>query len=120
MILTLPFPPAVLNPNVRRHWSVKAKAARAYRVACWALAKEARLTLPETEKIHLWADFYPPDRRNRDDDNAYAAFKSGRDGLADALGIDDNRFVFHPYMQDKVGGYVKVRLTAGPVGVEAA
>lgn len=43
-----------------------------------------------------------------------AAFKSGRDGIADALGIDDRRFVCHPYVKDQVGGMVKVRITAGP------
>ncbi|MNC70101.1 hypothetical protein D3C75_1208780 [compost metagenome] len=37
-------------------------------------------------------EFVPPDRRRRDDDNLVAMFKAGRDGLADALGIDDNVF----------------------------
>lgn len=37
--------------------------------------------------------FCPPDLRRRDDDNLVAAFKSGRDGIADALGVDDSQFV---------------------------
>ena len=66
--------------------------------------------------IHLWIDFCPPDRRHRDDDNIIAAFKAGRDGLADALGVDDKRFRIHSWVKsDPVrGGMVKIRLTPGP------
>jgi hypothetical protein len=35
---------------------------------------------------------YPPDRRERDDDNVKASLKGHRDGIAQALGIDDSRF----------------------------
>jgi len=113
--VTLPWHPKGLSPNARLHWAAKAKQAKAYRLACFALCIEAKLTKPETEgRLHLWIDFYPPDRRHRDDDNMIAAFKAGRDGIADALGIDDKRFVCHPYVKDQVGGMVKVRVTAGP------
>lgn len=115
--VTLPWPPKDLSPNARVHWRTRSKVAKAYRHACWALVKEARLTAPETSgPLHLWIDFYPPDRRHRDDDNMIAAFKSGRDGLADALGVDDRRFICHPYVKDQIGGMVKVRITAGPQG----
>lgn len=40
-----------------------------------------------------------------------AAFKPGRDGLADALGVDDSRFRLHIEVADRVGGMVEVRLT---------
>ena len=33
------------------------------------------------------------DQQRRDDDNMLASFKAGRDGVADALGVDDNKFV---------------------------
>jgi hypothetical protein len=36
--------------------------------------------------------FYPPDHRHRDDDNMVGSFKSYRDGIADALGVNDRRF----------------------------
>lgn len=52
-------------------------------------------------------------------DKLAAAFKAGRDGLADALGIDDARFRIHPYLHTSVAGKVVVRLTpkadAGPL-----
>lgn len=114
--VTLPWPPKQLSPNARVHWSVKSKAAKAYRAACHALTKEAKLIAPETDgRLHLWLDFYPPDRRARDDDNMIASFKSGRDGIADALGIDDKRFICHPWVMSEIGGMVKFRVTTGPV-----
>lgn len=45
-----------------------------------------------TGKMVFSIEFCPPDRRRRDDDNMLAAFKAGRDGVADALGVDDNKF----------------------------
>lgn len=114
MTVTLPWPPSVLLPNKRVHWAVRARAAKQYRKACWALAKEAGIVAPDSERIHLFVDFVPPDRRRRDDDNMVAAFKAGRDGLADALGVDDSRFKVHPYVADEIGGMVRIRLTAGP------
>lgn len=64
---------------------------------------------------HLWMTFYPPDKRHRDDDNLIASFKSGRDGMAEAIGIDDKRFRLHPFVSDvtKPGGTVEVTITQG-------
>ncbi len=113
--ITLPWPPKQLSPNAREHWSVKAKYAKAYRMTCFALCIEAKLQKPETAgRLHLWVDFFPPDRRGRDDDNMVAAFKAGRDGIADALGIDDKRFICHPFVSDEIGGMVKISVTSGP------
>jgi crossover junction endodeoxyribonuclease RusA len=42
--------------------------------------------------IALLVTFYPPDARRRDDDNMIGAFKAHRDGIADAMGVDDHRF----------------------------
>jgi crossover junction endodeoxyribonuclease RusA len=36
--------------------------------------------------------FFKPDKRARDWDNMLAAMKSGLDGLADAMGVDDSRW----------------------------
>lgn len=110
----LPWPPTQLNPNKRVHWSVKAKHAARYREQCAWLAKEAKLRVDWPGDIHVWVDFFPPDKRRRDDDNLVAAFKAGRDGLADALGVEDSRFRTHPYLRTDTGGCVRVRLTHGP------
>lgn len=113
--VTLPWPPKDLSPNARVHWSKKNKAATSYRAACYFLAIQAGLkdAIHWSGDIHLWIDFYPPDRRQRDDDNMISAFKSGRDGLADALGVNDNRFRIHPYVKTEIGGMIKVRFTQG-------
>lgn len=44
--------------------------------------------------IPMTITFNPPDRRQRDDDNAIASFKAARDGIALGLGVDDR--VFRP------------------------
>jgi crossover junction endodeoxyribonuclease RusA len=112
--IILPWPPRELSPNARAHWRKKAPIAKAYKHACWALTKESGLVVPDALKLSLWLDFYPPDNRHRDDDNIIAAFKSGRDGLALALGIDDKRFRCFPFLQTEIGGYVRVRITELP------
>ena len=114
--IMFPFPPSILSPNTRAHWRKKAKAAKLYKEACFFLTKSANMIVPQSGPMHLWIDFCPPDRRKRDDDNVAAAFKSGRDGLALALGVDDSRFVSHPYLCDYSPDFtgVKVRISDGP------
>lgn len=114
-VVILPWPPKGLSPNARTHWRAKAPIAKAYKRACWALTMEAGVVVPDSPKLALWLDFYPPDRRHRDDDNLVASFKHGRDGVALALGIDDKRFRTFSYVQDKIGGFVRVRITELPV-----
>lgn len=116
--LILPWPDRALHPNTRCHWSKRAKAAKSARDGGHLLTLQAgwhQMPLPEG-RLHLWLDFYPPDRRKRDDDGCLSSFKPWRDGIADALGIDDNRFVSHPFVKDEVrkGGQVVVRITASP------
>lgn len=69
--------------------------------------------------LALWVTWYPPDRRHRDDDNLIAGFKAYRDGIADALGIDDKRFRLHPFLHTEVrkGGEVRVAITPMPEDV---
>lgn len=91
----LPWPPKQLTPNFKRrsHWSKYRGATAGYRLACKALTKAARLGICAGDvPIFLMITFRPPDRRLRDDDGMVAAFKAGRDGIADALGIDDRFF----------------------------
>lgn len=107
----LPWPPKELSPNARVHWTKKGKAARQYRAACFVCCRQARLR-ELSGKALLVLEFVPPNRRRRDDDNLVAAFKSGRDGLADALGIDDCHFATTFSVSDEVvkGGAVRVRV----------
>lgn len=111
-IICLPWPPKELSPNARIHWAKKAKITKAYRAAAHALTKQAGLVAPDDGRILLVLEFVPPDRRHRDDDGCLASFKAGRDGIADALRIDDKRFVTQFSLSGDVvkGGMVLVRL----------
>lgn len=112
--LVLPWPPSELSPNKRLHWRALAKHKAAYKGACWALAKQAGAAIDWDGDIHVWLDFYPPDKRHRDDDNMIASFKSGRDGVALAMGVNDRRFKTHPFVKAEIGGMIKMRFTPGP------
>jgi crossover junction endodeoxyribonuclease RusA len=93
--LTLPFPPAELNPNKRtgRHWGEAHGAKKKYMADCFILAKAALqgMQVPHGT-LALDITFVQPDKRRRDRDNLLAAMKSGLDGISQALGIDDSHF----------------------------
>jgi crossover junction endodeoxyribonuclease RusA len=108
--VTFPWPPSELSPNSRCHWARKAKAAKAYRRDCFYLAKEAGVTAPAEGPISLRIEFVPPDRSGRDIDNMLASIKSGLDGLAQALTVNDKRFTLALSVADSIGGMVKVSI----------
>jgi crossover junction endodeoxyribonuclease RusA len=109
--VTLPWPPKELSPNASIHWAQKAKKKKEYRTACWALTLEAKLIAPAGEgKIPIEITFYPPDKRHRDADNMVASIKSGLDGLADALKVNDKRFLPSFHFKDEVAGMVKIEI----------
>lgn len=114
----LTWPPRVLSPNARVHWGSRARIAKKYRhdarlVALAALRNHDLAELQEAKVLHLWLEFHPPDRRRRDDDNVFGSFKAGRDGIADALQVDDHLFRMHPVLlrEPVKHGRVDVTLT---------
>lgn len=117
--LVLPWPSKDLSPNARVHWRDRSKATKAARQTAVVLAFEAGWRdawLPEG-RLHLWINFYQAPRRVLpDDDNLLLRFKAYRDGIAQVLGIDDKRFISHPFVSDerRPGGQVVVRITGGP------
>jgi crossover junction endodeoxyribonuclease RusA len=106
----LPWPPKELSPNAALHWAKKAKYKKTYRHTCWVLALEAKLEAPSDPKIKLDITFYPPDKRHRDADNMVAAIKSGLDGLADALRVNDRCFLPTFIFSEEVKGMVKIEI----------
>ncbi len=109
--VVFPWPPKELNPNARLHWAVLARAKKAYRNACWILAKKAGMsadTLGDAKAASVHLAFYRPDKRGRDADNLIASMKAGLDGLADALKVNDNIFRITFDISDDIGGMVKV------------
>jgi len=102
MTITLPIPDRRISPNACRGQSRaaamgKAKLIKAHRTRARLLTLEAighlyhaaGATVPAFTGYTL-AHFFPT-AQWRDDDNADAACKAYRDGIADALGIDDRR-----------------------------
>lgn len=105
-----PWPHKDLNPNARKHWTRRASAAKAYRMTCFVMARVDKVKAGGDGPIALHIEFAPPDRRPRDLDNMLASIKSGLDGLAQALGVNDKRFTLRLSVLDQVGGYVRVRV----------
>lgn len=107
-----PWPPKELSQNARNHWAVKARIKKQYRQICWVLALEAKLSAPTSvnDPIYLRVSFFQPDRRHRDEDNMISAMKSGLDGLADALKVNDRRFKCTWEFPEEVKGQVNVEL----------
>ena len=106
MVITLPWPDKRLSPNARTHWAVLAKVKKLARKDACILAtvaiplKDKREIAAQEGRIEIEVRFYPPDARLRDDDNCVASFKAARDGIADALGVDDCRFRPTYYFMD--------------------
>lgn len=97
MIIILPLPDPALSPNKAfgRHWShSSAKKKKAFAAAYYATL-EARTLCPKLvlgDEIPLTITFILPDKRRRDRDNLLSASKATLDGIAKALGRDDNDF----------------------------
>lgn len=106
MLISLPWPDKTLSPNARNHWAKTAKAKKLARLEACLLVKsqlpfkERQSIAQGDDKIACKITFYPPDNRRRDDDNMVSSFKAARDGLADALGIDDRRLRPHYFFED--------------------
>lgn len=96
LTVCLPMPPASISPNARRGESrgaaiAKSKVIKAYRTLAHLMFFNALLSLElgTTPFTGYKLAFFFRTRRFRDDDNADASCKAYRDGLADALGMDD-------------------------------
>ena len=92
MTITLPLPHKRLSPNYSRQGSWRGKAAqiKIHRWRAYITTKNALASQPAPTVSRYTLTFYFPTRARRDDDNASAACKAYRDGIADALGIDDH------------------------------
>jgi len=94
-MIELAWPAKALSPNHRSgsHWPRTNAIKAAKEEAFWA----TRACLPpcfkhDGSRMALIVTAYPPDKRARDDDNIIASLKAHRDGIAKALGVDDNLF----------------------------
>lgn len=127
IVIVCPWPASGLSPNARLHWAKVYKLKKPYRATCAAIAAQALRGLPPCPaegKVPVVITFHPPDRRGRDDDNMIGAFKAGRDGIAEAIGVNDKRFeTTYRIAEPRKGGMVVVELphpaSLGGAGGEA-
>lgn len=122
-VIRLPWPPTECRPNFIRsnHWSKWRPKGTKYRETCWKLALEqgAHLIKWPGGPINLTYTFHPPPKCRWDDDAKESAFKTGQDGIAQAMGIDDKRFRVSKEHGDTVeGGCVVVRIIPPVVQIE--
>ena len=111
-LLRLSWPSPVLSSNSRAHWATKSRVVKAYRSeAAWEA--KSRLVTPDPS-ARLSFSFFPPDRRKRDASNLPHMMKAAIDGIADAMGCDDNAFLctFPAKLEEPAkGGAVLVTVT---------
>lgn len=110
MLIELPFPPASLSGHAGGHWRKKASVTKKHRTWARHAALAAKLTAPASGDIMIHVRFEPPNRRS-DRANFPNRMKPYFDGIADALGVNDSRFVpIYEYGEPFDGGRVTVEI----------
>lgn len=117
MKITLPWPDRRLSPNFHtKKWAVKWNAQTKANAAGFYCARE--VYTPEGDGpytdglLRVTYHFFPPDRRHWDDDNIVTMLKHYRDGVANALAVNDNQFRMEkPVWHDPIkGGKIEMEI----------
>jgi crossover junction endodeoxyribonuclease RusA len=90
--IELPFPPASLSGHNKGHWHAKSGVVKKHREWAKLATLAACVPVPDEGDIRLSITFYPPDRRG-DRTNFPNRAKPLIDGIADALKVNDRRFL---------------------------
>lgn len=95
-LIELPWPPASLSGHNKGHWRGKSSIVSKHREWAKDATLAAGVIAPPEGDIHVSMTFYPPDRRG-DRINFPIRAKPLWDGIADALEVNDSRFLprFH-------------------------
>lgn len=109
--IILPWPPASLSGHAKGHWRSKAAVTAKHREwARRAALAERFMGIPIDGDIRVIVTFYPPNRRG-DRVNFANRMKPYFDGIADALNVNDSRFLPTYYFREPVkGGQVVVSI----------
>lgn len=109
--ITLPWPPASLSGHAKGHWRAKAAATAKHRRWARDAALAARPILLPAGDIRVHVRFVPPDRRS-DRANFPVRMKAYFDGIADALCVNDSRFLpSYEFAEPQKPGQVIVTIT---------
>lgn len=108
VVVSLDGLPLPSRANLREHWAVRAKRDRTQRLIAAShlrhvLPPGVRARLLRGGRLAVTITRLAP--RRLDDDNLAAACKAVRDGIADALGVDDRdpRIVWRPAQIARTG-----------------
>ena len=111
-MIELPFPSSALSGHNNGNPHVKAKIVRQHREWACEAALEAKASVAAEGDITVTVRFVPPNNRG-DRINYPNRMKPYFDGIADALGVNDKRFVpFYIFAQPEAPGRVEVWLSA--------
>ncbi len=92
-MIELPFPPSSLSGHAKGHWRGKAAVTAKHREWAKNATLAAGLAAPGIGgDIRVLVTFYPPNRRG-DRVNFPNRMKPYFDGIADALRVNDSRFL---------------------------
>lgn len=112
--IELPFPSAKLAGHNSGHWRAISGLVRKHREWAKYAALEAAIPVPDKGDILLAITFVPPNRRG-DRVNYPNRMKAYIDGIADALGVNDSRFLpAYRYAEPEMPGKVIVEIGAVP------
>ena len=125
LTITLSWPSADLSQNARVHPLVKARAVKRAKTEAYWMAKSLMSALriapgSWSGPFEVRFVFHARQGRDRDDDNFIGRMKSARDGIAEALGVNDASFITMPVVWGaRRNGTVEVTITpaAGPLHV---
>jgi hypothetical protein len=95
-VIELPWPPASLSGHNKGNYHAKSPVVKKHREWAKLATEAADIAVPQEGDIRVSMTFYPPDRRG-DRINFPIRAKPLWDGIADALGVNDSRFLptFH-------------------------
>lgn len=91
-MIVLPFPPSSLSGHAKGHWWSTSPVVAKHRAWAATATMAAKIAVPASGDVLLHVRFVPPDRRG-DRLNYWNRCKPYFDGIAQALGINDARFL---------------------------
>lgn len=111
-LILLPWPPSSLSGHAKGNWHGKSSVTAKHRSWARAATLEAKAKAPADGDILIAIHFYPPDWRG-DRVNFPIRMKPFFDGIADALGVNDSRFLpsYH-FHEPEAPGRVEVEILA--------
>lgn len=116
--IRLPFPPASLSGHAKGHWRSKSGPTATHREWARLATLAAKPSVPAAGDIRLHVRFVPPDRRG-DRTNFANRMKAYFDGIADALRVNDSRFLpSYEFAEPQAPGFVLVTVEPYPADVQ--